>query len=113
TAKTGTGAATKKVTDPDKALDPDQVQVLDTRSSKTAKDSGVGWLTLYTVPPAAVFDGDDQLGTTPLTKIPFPVGVYKLRVIDPDGTDRILSAPIKAGEVTSMKLRVADLPAAK
>lgn len=111
--KTSEKTAEKQKPSDDAALNPDEVQVLDTRNSRTAKEDGVGWLTLYTVPPAAVFDGDTQLGTTPLTKVPFPVGVYKLKVMDPDGTERVLSAPIKAGEVTSMKLRVADLPAAK
>jgi serine/threonine-protein kinase len=60
-----------------------------------------------------VFDGATQLGTTPLAKFPLPVGVYSLRVVDPtdaEAASRLLSAPIRPGEVTKLQIRLADLP---
>ncbi|MBU8899419.1 serine/threonine protein kinase [Corallococcus sp. H22C18031201] len=89
-------------------------QVLDTRTAKGAAKAGLGWLTLSTLPlHAAVFDGSTQLGTTPLQKFPLPVGTYRLRVVDPtssDGASKLLSAPIRPGEVTKLQIRLADLP---
>ncbi len=88
-----------------------QATVLDTRSRQSAAKHGVGWLTLYTVPPAAVFDGATSLGTSPLIKVPLEEGTYRLRLIDPDsGEHRVLSTPIRAGQETRLKIRVADLP---
>jgi serine/threonine-protein kinase len=88
-----------------------ETQLLDTSTPQRAAKAGLGWLTLYTVPPAAVFDGDAQLGTTPLKKVVLPVGTYRLRVVDPDGVDRLLSAPIKPGKVTQLTIQLSDLPA--
>jgi serine/threonine-protein kinase len=85
-------------------------EVIDTRTARGAAKAELGWLTLYTVPRSAVFDGDNQLGTTPLRKVPLPVATYRLRVVDPDGASRLLSAPIKPGEHTEMTVRVGDLP---
>ncbi|WP_095958629.1 serine/threonine protein kinase [Corallococcus macrosporus] len=94
--------------------DPDALaEVLDTSTAKGAAKAGLGWMTLYTVPRAAVFDGATELGTTPLKKFPLPVGVYRLRVVDPTGVEsvsRLLSAPIKPGEETKIQIRLADLP---
>ncbi|NBD09589.1 serine/threonine-protein kinase [Corallococcus silvisoli] len=90
-------------------------EVLDTTTAKGAAKAGLGWLTLYTVPKnAAVFDGATQLGTSPLTKFPLPIGTYRLRIVDPQdpgGTSKLLSAPIRPGEVTKLQIRLADLPA--
>lgn len=90
-------------------------EVLDTTTSKGAAKAGLGWLTLYTVPKnAAVFDGATQLGTSPLIKFPLPVGTYRLRVVDPQdpgGTSKLLSAPVRPGEVTKLQIRLVDLPA--
>ncbi|MBN8467236.1 protein kinase [Corallococcus exiguus] len=90
-------------------------EVLDTTTAKGAAKAGLGWLTLYTVPKnAAVFDGATQLGTSPLIKFPLPIGTYRLRVVDPQdpgGTSKLLSAPIRPGEVTKLQIRLADLPA--
>ncbi len=88
-------------------------EVLDTSTAKGAAKAGLGWITLYTVPRAAVFDGATHLGTTPLKKFPLPVGIYRLRVVDPTNAEaesRLLSAPIKPGEETKMQIRLADLP---
>ncbi|MFP2911709.1 serine/threonine protein kinase, partial [Pyxidicoccus sp. 3LFB2] len=91
----------------------DMGEVLDTSTAKGAAKAGLGWITLYTVPRAAVFDGATHLGTTPLLKFPLPVGTYRLRVVDPtdaEAASRLLSAPIKPGEVTKIQIRLADLP---
>ncbi|NMO21464.1 protein kinase [Pyxidicoccus fallax] len=91
----------------------DMGEVLDTSTPKGAAKAGLGWMTLYTVPPAAVFDGATSLGTSPLLKFPLPVGTYRLRVVDPtdaEAPSRLLSAPIKPGEVTKIRIRLADLP---
>ncbi|MCP3144953.1 serine/threonine-protein kinase [Pyxidicoccus xibeiensis] len=88
-------------------------EVLDTSTPKGAAKAGLGWITLHTVPRAAVFDGSTSLGTTPLLKFPLPVGTYRLRVVDPTDTEsasRLLSAPIRPGEVTKIQIRLADLP---
>ncbi|WP_426757408.1 protein kinase domain-containing protein [Myxococcus sp. Y35] len=94
--------------------DPEgMAEVLDTSTPKGAAKAGLGWVTLYTVPRAAVFDGATQLGTTPLKKFPLPVGVYRFRVVDPTNAEpesRLLSAPIKPGEETKIQIRLADLP---
>ncbi|MCY1042830.1 protein kinase [Corallococcus sp. bb12-1] len=93
---------------------PEVAEVLDTSTAKGAKKAGLGWLTLYTVPKnAAVFDGSTQLGTSPLIKLATPVGTYRLRVVDPQdpgGTSKLLSVPIRPGEVTRLQIRLADLP---
>ncbi|RKH55241.1 serine/threonine protein kinase, partial [Corallococcus aberystwythensis] len=90
-------------------------EVLDTSTPQGAAKAGLGWLTIYTVPKnAAVFDGATQLGTSPLTRFPLPIGTYRLRVVDPQdpgGTSKLLSAPIRPGEVTKLQIRLADLPA--
>ncbi|MFP2931269.1 serine/threonine protein kinase, partial [Pyxidicoccus sp. 3LG] len=88
-------------------------EVLDTSTPKGAAKAGLGWITLFTVPRAAVFDGATSLGTTPLQKFPLPVGTYRLRVVDPtdaESASRLLSAPIRPGEVTKLQIRLADLP---
>jgi serine/threonine-protein kinase len=100
-------AATNPATDPEAPLEP---EVIDTSTAKGAAKAQIGWLTLYTTPRAAVFDGDNQLGTTPLKKVALPVDTYRLRVVDPDGASRMLSAPIKPGQVTDMTVRMSDLP---
>ncbi|NTX03527.1 serine/threonine-protein kinase [Myxococcus sp. CA040A] len=94
--------------------DPDMLaEVMDTSTPKGAAKAGLGWITLYTVPRAAVFDGATQLGTTPLLKFPLPVGTYSLRLVDPtdaEAASRRLSAPVRPGEVTKLQIRLADLP---
>nr|WP_240359502.1 serine/threonine-protein kinase [Pyxidicoccus trucidator] len=112
----GTPAEQAKVPEPVTTVtqDPDGMgEVLDTSTAKGAAKAGLGWITLYTVPRAAVFDGATHLGTTPLQKFPLPVGTYRLRVVDPtdaEAASRLLSAPIKPGEVTKIQIRLADLP---
>ncbi|MCE9672458.1 protein kinase [Myxococcus stipitatus] len=94
--------------------DPDALaEVMDTTTTKGAAKAGLGWITLYTVPRAAVFDGSTQLGTTPLQKFPLPVGTYRLRVVDPtspDAPSKLLAAPVKPGVVTKLQIRLSDLP---
>jgi serine/threonine-protein kinase len=85
-------------------------EIIDTSTVKGAKKAKIGWLTLYTTPRAAVFDGDSQLGTTPLRKVALPEATYRLVVVDAEGTNRWLSVPIKPGQVTEMTVRVSDLP---
>ncbi|MCY1014715.1 protein kinase domain-containing protein [Pyxidicoccus sp. MSG2] len=121
---TDTGRTVKRARTPAEAAAPEPVttvtqnpddvgEVLDTSTPKGAAKAGLGWLTLQTVPRAAVFDGATQLGTTPLQKMPLPVGTYRLRVVDPtdaEAASRLLSAPVKPGEVTKIQIRLADLP---
>ncbi|HEX8441478.1 serine/threonine protein kinase [Archangium sp.] len=100
-------AAAPPATEPEALTEP---EVIDTSTAKGAAKAQLGWLTLYTSPRAAVFDGDNHLGTTPLKKVALPVDTYRLRVVDPDGASRMLSAPIKPGQVTEMTVRMSDLP---
>ncbi|HEX5751535.1 MAG TPA: protein kinase [Archangium sp.] len=85
-------------------------EIIDTSTAKGAAKAALGWLTLRTIPRAAVFDGENQLGTTPLRKVPLPVDTYRLLVVDPDGVNKMLSVPIKPGQVTDMTVRISDLP---
>ncbi|WP_044280843.1 serine/threonine-protein kinase [Myxococcus stipitatus] len=88
-------------------------EVVDTSSAQGAAKAGMGWITLKTVPQAAVFDGSTQLGTTPLNKFPLPVGTYSLRLVDPtnaEAVSRLLSVPINPGKTTPITIRLADLP---
>ena len=74
------------------------------------KKAGIGLLTLYTVPRAAVFDGNTSLGTTPLMKVPLQAGTYRLRVVDPEGNSRLFSAPVELAKDNKYTIKVSDLP---
>jgi len=102
-------AATKPAAEPAPEVETEP-EVIDTSTVKGAKKAKIGWLTLYTTPRAAVFDGDNQLGTTPLRKVALPQATYRLVVVDSEGTNHWLSVPIKAGQVTEMTVSVSDLP---
>jgi serine/threonine-protein kinase len=84
--------------------------VLDTSSPRAMKKAGIGLLTLATVPPAAVFEGQMSLGTTPLRKVPMQAGTYKLRIVDQDGVSRLFSAPVELAKEKKYTIRVSDLP---
>lgn len=83
------------------------------RDEKTAKAAAVGYVTLYTVNPSnvAVFAGDTSIGTTPLLKVPLEVGAHKLRVVDGENKNRMLSVTVKSGQTSEMKgVDVGSLP---
>jgi serine/threonine-protein kinase len=84
--------------------------VLDTKDPRKMRKAGIGLLTLYTVPRAAVFDGQTSLGTTPLMKVPLPAGTYRLRVVDPEGNSRLFSAPVELAKDNKYTIKVSDLP---
>ncbi len=103
--------ATKPATEPSPEAETEaEPEIIDTSTVKGAKKAKIGWLTLYTTPRAAVFEGDSQLGTTPLRKVALPEATYRLVVVDSEGTNRWLSVPIKPGKVTEMTVQVSDLP---
>jgi serine/threonine protein kinase, bacterial len=79
------------------------------RDSKSAKALDIGYLSLRTVNPseAAVYDGNMQLGSTPLVKVPLDEGVHKLRLVDGDSKNRILSVKIEGGK--TMEIRAVDV----
>ncbi|EAU62884.1 serine/threonine kinase PKN13, putative [Stigmatella aurantiaca DW4/3-1] len=74
------------------------------------RKAGIGLLTLSTVPPAAVFDGNTSLGTTPLRKVPLQAGTYRLRIVDSEGQSRLFSAPVELAKERKYTIRVSDLP---
>jgi serine/threonine-protein kinase len=84
--------------------------VVDTKDPRKMKKAGIGLLTLYTVPRAAVFDGQTSLGTTPLMKVPLQAGTYRLRVVDPEGNSRLFSAPVELAKDNKYTIKVSDLP---
>ncbi|WP_225414213.1 serine/threonine-protein kinase [Stigmatella hybrida] len=88
----------------------EEVQVVDTTSKAGMRKAGIGLLTLSTMPPAAVFDGNTPLGTTPLRKVPLQAGTYRLRIVDPDGQSRLFSAPVELAKERKYAIRVSDLP---
>jgi serine/threonine-protein kinase len=95
------------------ADDPERVDII--RDDRSAKLHGTGFLTLHTSnpPSAAVFLGGDSLGSTPLRKTPLEAGVHRLRVVDGDSRDRVLSVQIEAGKTTEFfALDVGSLPLA-
>jgi serine/threonine-protein kinase len=84
--------------------------VVDTKDPRKMKKAGIGLLTLYTVPRAAVFDGNTSLGTTPLVKVPLQGGTYRLRIVDPEGNSRLFSAPVTIAKDNKYTITVSDLP---
>jgi serine/threonine-protein kinase len=92
-------------------VDPSgEAEVVDTSSPKALRKAGMGLLTLATVPPAAVFEGQTSLGTTPLRKVPLLAGTYRLRIVDSDGVSRLFSAPVELAKEKKYTIRVSDLP---
>ena len=92
-------------------VDPSgEAEVVDTSSPKALRKAGMGLLTLATVPPAAVFEGQTSLGTTPLRKVPLLAGTYRLRIVDSDGVSRLFSAPVELAKERKYTIRVSDLP---
>jgi serine/threonine-protein kinase len=89
---------------------PSDALVLDTSSPRAMKKAGIGLLTLATVPPAAVYDGQTSLGTTPLRKVPMQAGTYKLRIVDPEGVSRLFSAPVGLAKESKYAIKLSDLP---
>jgi serine/threonine-protein kinase len=93
-------------------VNPDgEPEVLDTKDPRKMRKAGIGLLTLYTVPRAAVFDGQTSLGTTPLMKVPLPAGTYRLRVVDPEGNSRMFSGVVEVAKDNKYTIKVSDLPA--
>ncbi len=76
----------------------------------TRKATAGGTLTLITVPEATVLRGAKEVGKTPLFNAALPQGTHLLRLKGADGTVRLLSAPIRAGENTAFRVELADLP---
>ncbi len=81
----------------------DGVQIV--RDAKSAKAADIGYLTLFTVNPskAAVFEGGNALGSTPLSKIPLDEGTHFLRIVDSDSQNRSFTVTVKAGQTTELK----------
>jgi serine/threonine-protein kinase len=91
--------------------DGEPVQIV--RDEKSARSASLGFLTLRTYNPqsAAVFAGDTPLGTTPLVKVALEAGTHKLRVVDGESKDRVLSVRIEAGRVNEFRaIDVTSLP---
>ncbi|MBN1210419.1 MAG: protein kinase [Myxococcaceae bacterium] len=87
-----------------------QAELVDTSSPQAMKKAKIGLLTLRTVPPAAVYDGQTSLGTTPLVKVPLNAGTYRLRLVDPEGNSRLFSAPVDVAKEKKYTIRLGDLP---
>ncbi|MBX7099244.1 MAG: protein kinase [Myxococcaceae bacterium] len=72
-----------------------------------------GGLTLVTIPASEVFKGKQRLGQTPMFNIPLPAGTHLLTLVGVDKQRRSLSVPVKANEVTKLRIELSDLPKAK
>ncbi len=103
-------APAKPKSESDAPLSAGQVQVV--RDVPSAKRHDVGFLTLRTTNPAsaAVYYDETALGSSPLAKVPLDVGVHKLRVVDSDSRNRVLSVTIEAGKTLQLTADVASLP---
>ncbi len=77
---------------------------------KERKPAGTGTFTLVTVPEATVMRGKTIIGKPPLFKASLPAGTHLLKLVSPDGTERVLSVPITAGKNTAFRVRLEDLP---
>ncbi|MDP3155426.1 MAG: protein kinase [Archangium sp.] len=98
-----------------KKVDPanPEVQVEIVKDLKGAKNADIGYLSLRTVNPSSanVIMNGDELGSTPLSRVPVEAGVHKLRLIDGDGKPRMLSITIEAGKTNEMRaVDVSSLP---
>jgi serine/threonine protein kinase, bacterial len=82
------------------------------RDVKGARANSVGYLSLRTANPssAAVFLGRMALGSTPLMKTPIEAGVHRLRIVDADSRNRVLSVTIASGRTEELKVNVGNLP---
>ena len=83
------------------------------KGDKDAKNASIGYLTMRTVNPSSanVLLNGDELGSTPLAKVPMEAGVHKLHVIDGDGKTRMLSVTIEPGKTNEMRaVDVSSLP---
>ncbi len=81
--------------------------------SKSGRALDVGFLSLRTVNPseAAVFDENIALGSTPLRKVPLDKGIHRLRIVDGDSKNRVLSVTIEGGKTMEFKaVDVQSLP---
>ncbi|MBL8957527.1 MAG: protein kinase [Myxococcaceae bacterium] len=81
----------------------DKVEIV--RDNKSAKAADIGYLTLFTINPskAAVYEGGNSLGSTPLTKVPLDEGTHFLRIVDSDSQNRSFTVTVKAGQTTEVK----------
>jgi serine/threonine protein kinase, bacterial len=105
--------ATELQAEPDttREQNPDgEAVVVDTKDPRKMKKANIGLLTLYTVPRAAVFDGNTLLGTSPLMKVPLTAGTYRLRILDSEGNSRMFSAPVVVAKDNKYTIVVSDLP---
>ncbi len=71
---------------------------------------GAGTLTLVAEPFAKVLYKSQDLGPTPLFKIPLPVGKHTLKLIGADQKTRLLQVDIKDKEPTSLRVNLETLP---
>ncbi|MGQ0504698.1 MAG: protein kinase domain-containing protein [Myxococcaceae bacterium] len=81
------------------------------KEKETPGLSGPGQLTLVAQPfvSKVIFKSQD-LGPTPLFKIPMPAGKHVLKLTAPDNTVRLLTVEIHAGEPTNMRIDTNSLP---
>ncbi len=71
--------------------------------------TAVGSLTLSVTPPVKVLYKSQDLGTTPLKKIPLPVGKHTLRLLSPDGKVHVLQVEIK-DRPANLQVKLEELP---
>ncbi|MBS2033130.1 MAG: protein kinase [Deltaproteobacteria bacterium] len=70
-------------------------------------DPHAGTLNLDTTPWTNVAEGKTQLGKTPLSGVQLAAGTHKLRLVNPDKhLDRTLKVTIKAGQVTTQRVKL-------
>lgn len=74
-----------------------------------ADPKATGQLTLVTTPWAKVQWKSQDLGVTPLFKVPMPVGKHTLRLIGPDNQVVMLPVEIREGVVTTMRQKLGDI----
>ena len=86
---------------------PDAGVAADADATHPKNDPHAGTLNLDTSPWTNVAEGKTPLGKTPLSGVQLAAGTHKLRLTNPDKhLDRTLKITIKAGQVTSQRLKL-------
>jgi hypothetical protein len=68
---------------------------------------GKGFLTLKTTPWSVIFEGERELGTTPLVKLELVAGVHNFRAVNSEQRlEKNFSVTIKPGETTARTLEL-------
>lgn len=76
------------------------------RSTKGSRQADYGFITITTIPWSTVYMDGREIGITPLANKRVPVGVHKLRFVNPGHREVNQWVKVRPGEVTKIRLRL-------